>query len=293
MKNSLKISIFVVITLSIFSMLAGYLIYKNLVNTLGVWNKANKMIVYLKVDASAEDKSALLQKLKGDSRVTDATETDRNKAGLDFQKSLKEYSSGLVTTDELVDLIPETIEVEVDRSLDSEARAAVFADLESTLRDNSAVDEVSYSATWLKKFEGLHKFVRSSGLFVFLLLLLLLSYLVALMIRAYIDDSKQEIEIYNMLGATRWSLYRLFLGNIVFFIGASLLVSFASLFTMFSYFKSHVGQAGLSQMLVDNLVFLSVAEIGLLAFSVFTFIYLNSFFTVTASINRLNQISND
>lgn len=274
-------------------MLAGYLIYKNLINTLGVWNKANKMTVFLKVDASAEEKNSLLEKIKSLSNVTSAAVTDRDKAGRDFQKSLKEYSSGLVTTDELVDLIPETIEIEVDRSLDPDARTAAFSGLESALRGESAVDEVSYSATLLQKFEGLHKFVRSTGLFVFLLLLLLLSYLVALMVRAYIDDSKQEVEIYNMLGATRWSLYRLFLGNIVVFLATSLLLSFIALFAMFTYFKSHVGQAGLSQLLVDNLVFLSPGEIAVMALSFFIFIYVNSFFTVTSSINRLNQISND
>ena len=274
-------------------MLSGYLIYKNLVNTLGVWNRANKMTVYLNVDASDEDKAQLLQKINALPNVSSVVETDRQKAGLEFQKSLKEYSSGLVTTDELVDLIPETLEVEVDKSLDSDKRNESFANIDSALREHPAVEEVSYSSTWLKKFERLHKFVRSSGLFVFLLILLLLSYLVALMIRAYIDESRQEIEIYNMLGATRWTLYKLFLGSIVYFLAFSLLISFVSLFGLFSYFKGHLGQAGLSQLLVDNLIFLSPVEIVAMAVSIFGLVYLNSFFTVTASINRLNQISND
>jgi cell division protein FtsX len=290
---TLKISIFVIITLAIFSMLAGFLVYRNAINALGIWDKANKMIVYLKVDTTADEKSALLQKIKSFSFVAAAMEIDRTEAGIEFQKSLKEYSSGLITTDELIDLIPESIEVELEKSANTEERARQFAEIENAVKSFSYVDEVSYSASWLKKFEGLHRFVRSSGHFVFLLLLLLLSYLVALMIRAYIDDSKQEIEVYNMLGATRWSLYRLFLSNIIWYIAASLAVSFGALFAIFRYLKINLGQAGLSRILVDNLIFLSPLEIAGLSAAIFAFIYANSIFTVMASVNRLNQISND
>lgn len=290
---TLKISIFVIITLAIFSMLAGFLVYRNAINALGIWDKANKMIVYLKVDTNAQEKAAVLEKVRGFASVSSAIEIDRTEAGIEFQKSLKEYSSGLITTDELIDLIPESIEVELEKSLSTDERASHFAEIESAVKSFSYVEEVSYSATWLKKFEGLHKFVRTSGHFIFLLLLLLLSYLVALMIRAYIDDSKQEIEVYNMLGATSWSLYRLFLSNMVWYIAASLAVSFGALFVIFNYFKTHLGQAGLSRILVDNLIFLTAGEITGLAVAIFVFIYANSFFTVMASVNRLNQISND
>ena len=291
--TSLKISVFVVITLSVFAMLAGFLIYKNLINTLGIWNKSNKMTVFLKIDTTTDEKESILAKIKQFPAVISAVEVDRQKAGLEFQKSLKEYSSGLVTTDELIDLIPETLEVDIDKALDLEQRTAAFSRLAGDLRSVPAVDDVSFSATWLKKFEGLDKFIRSSGIFIFLLLLLLISYLVALMVRTYIDDAKQEIEIYNLLGATRWSLYKLFLKDIFVFLAGSLATSFAALLIIFDYFKSHLGEAGLARVLVENLSFLSVRELVILGLSLFVFIYFTSFLTISASVNRLNQISND
>ena len=250
-------------------------------------------MVFLKIDAAEDEKAALIQSIKSEASVISVEETDREKAGLEFQKSLKEYSAGLVTTDELIDLIPETLEVDVDKSLSLEQRAVAFQELDGRIRVLPGVDDVSYSATWLTKFERIDKLARSAGLFIFLLVLIIISYLVALMIRAYIDDSKQEIEIYNLLGATRWSLYKLFLKDIFIFLIGSLATSIGALYVVFNYLKAHLNSAGLSQLIVSNLNFLTISEIAVLSAILFAFIYFNSFLTITSSVNRLNQISND
>lgn len=291
--TALKLSVFIVMTLSVFAILSGFLVYKNTLGALGLWNKSSKMTVFMAIDANTPDKENVVKKIKEDPDVESVAETDREKAGAEFQKSLKEYSTGLVTTDELIDLIPESIEVDVKQQLGTEERTAVFARLEKTLRPLASVGDISYSSTWLNKFEGLSRFARSTGLMLFILMCLLISYIVALMLRIYIDDSKQEVEVFNLLGATRWSLYKMYLKDLLLFLCGSFLVSFGAVFISFDYIKSHLGRAGLSQMLVDNLTFLSLKEGSLLGAGLFIFIFLNSFYTITSSVNRLNQISNE
>ena len=289
----LKLSIFVVITVSILMLVSGLLFYKNLIGVLGAWNQSSKMSVFLKVDTTAEDKERIVLFLKETSTVENVTLIDRSQAGTAFRNSLKEFSSGLMTDDEMIDLIPETLEVDLKSSTGLNQREAVFADIAAGLRQHAQVEEVSYSASWLRKFELLDNIFRTTGFMVFLIVLSSISYLVALMVRVYIEDSKQEIEIYSLLGVTRWSVYKLFLKDVFIFLTASLVTSFALLFLSFQIIKTKFATSGLSVMITENLRFLSFSEVLFVTAALFVFIYLNSFLTIQTAVTKLNQLSND
>lgn len=291
--NSLKISLFIIITLSITLIISGLLVYKNFVGFLGAWNQSNKMNIYLKVDTTESERNKLIAFIKKQKSVSSAELVDRNKAGLNFQSSLKEFSSGLVTMDELIDLIPESIEVDLENSLSLQERDQAFAALAQSVQEQPLVEEINYGATWIKKFEKIDQVFRSAGIFAFLVLLVSISYLVALMVRIYIDDSKQEIEIYSLIGATRWSIYQLFLKDVFIFLCVSLVVSFVVLFAAFTYIKSKLVTSGLAETFIENMSFLSFNEITFVVFMLFVFIYVNCFLTIQSSVNRLNQISNE
>jgi cell division transport system permease protein len=273
--------------------ISGLLFYKNFVGFLGAWNQSNKMNIYLKIDTPEAERNKIIDSLKQKSSVVSAVLVDRNQAGLSFQSSLKEFSSGLVTLDELVDLIPESIEVDLEPTLSLKERDDVFTALATEFRPNAAIEDINYGATWIKKFEKIDRIMRSVGIFAFLVLLVSISYLVALMVRVYIDDSKQEIEVYSLIGATRWSIYQLFLKDIFIFLSTSLLTSFVILFALFNYIKNKLSVSGLSATFTQNLNFLSFNESTFVIFMLFIFIYANCFFTIQSSVNRLNQISNE
>lgn len=289
----LKISLFFVITLSIIIIIAGLLSYKNLIGILSAWNQANKMNIYLKIDSSEEDKTALIEFIKKKSNVSTVKLIDRNKAGLDFQKSLKEFSSGLITQDEMLDLIPETIEVDLEANLDISNREAAFSSLAKELTTQEQIDEINYSSSWFKKFETVNAVLKSIGIFVFIISLIGISYLISLMVRTYIEDSKQEIEVYSLLGATKWSIYSYFLKDIFVFLMMSFVISFGVLFSVFSYLKNKLNVWGLSSVISENLHFLSFKESLWVVLLFFLFVYANSFITIQSSVTKLNQLSHD
>lgn len=289
----LKLSIFVVITVSILMIVSGLLFYKNLIGLLGAWNQSSKMSVFLKVDTTAEDKERIISFLKATPTVENVALIDRTQAGTAFRNSLKEFSSGLMTEDEMIDLIPETLEVDLKSSTGLNQREAAFTEIAGGLRQHVQVEEVSYSASWLRKFELLDNIFRTTGFMVFLIVLSSISYLVALMVRVYIEDSKQEIEIYSLLGVTRWSVYKLFLKDVFIFLTASLVTSFALLFLSFQIIKTKFAASGLSVMISENLRFLSFPEALFVTAALFVFIYLNSFLTIQTTVTKLNQLSND
>ena len=68
----LKLSLFVIITLSICMIMSGLLVYKNFVGFLGAWNQSNKMNIYLKVDTPEAERNKIIDLLKEKSNVVSA-----------------------------------------------------------------------------------------------------------------------------------------------------------------------------------------------------------------------------
>lgn len=289
----LKVSLFILITLSIITILMTFLGYKNILNLLGSWSQSNKMNIYLKVDSTEDDARGLTEIIKKNPAVSDINLVDRTVAGRTFQKSLSEFSSGLITEDEMIDLIPVTLEVDLQKQLGLAERDQIFSELQQQIKDLPQIDEIAFSAGWLKKFESADRIIRSFGVFIFLILLVSISYLIALMIKAFIEESKQEIEVYSLLGATRWSIYNYFLKDILVFLSSSVVASFILMFLFFVLIKNKLLSSGLSRVLADNLTFLSLGEATAIVLIVFLIIFANAYLTIQSSVNKLNQLSHE
>ncbi|AGH94409.1 cell division protein FtsX [Pseudobdellovibrio exovorus] len=299
--TTMKATLFFVISLSLLLLISGLLFYKNLTGVLTAWQQANKMVMYLQTHVSAEQKSQLSDFLKSQPHVKSVEVIDRVAAAKTFQSSLKDFSAGLLADDELLDLVPESIEVDIDADLslnDREAafeaiRKAVMQEPRFSIQKNHLVEEVHFGAANMKKFARLDQILRMSGLFSFVVILLSISYLISLMLKIYIEDSKSEIEIYSLLGATRWTIYRQFLQDIFVFISISLFTAFILSLGLFIFCKDQLAKSDLSPLLVDSLRFLSFAESASLTAILFLFIFAHIYFTVQKSVDRHNQLTNE
>lgn len=289
----LKFSLFIVITFSISLILLGQLIYKNTLGILSSWGQSGKVIVYLKTDASAEEKKNLLDLIKNFSVVSKAEFIDRKQAALDFQKSLKELSTGLLTDDEMIDLIPETIEITLSDKLTLSDREKEVTSLNEKLTTYNTVEEISYNATWLKKFEKIDSFVRAFGFILLVFLLIVSSYLVSLMIQIFIDDSKSEIEIFGLLGATSWSIYKIFLKDSFIFLAFSSIFAYAVTYSSFVILKNKFSNAHISNLITDSLHFLNVQDSLLVLLLVYLTVFITCLITVQKSVDRLINLSDD
>ena len=291
--NSLRVTLLFVVTFSILSMISGFLIYKNTLLALGAWSNSNKLQAFFKTDTAENEINQVIQNLKSDGNITDVKRVDRNKAGTEFQKSLKEFASGLLTEDELIDLIPESIEVELSPVADISMRADRLQKLAESLMTTGLVEDVSYSTSWLKRFEKVDRFLKNFGLFIFLVLLTITSYLVSLMMRVYIDDSRNEIEVYNMLGATKWTIYKLYIKDLFGFLLISLVASIGVSYAFFYYVKSSLLENSILPQIAGELKFINLTE-SLVLFGILLSVFiLHSAMTVGQAVNQLNQIQND
>ena len=280
--------------LSIFLIAVGFLFYKNVLISLGAWSNANKIQIFLKTDAEEKEIFKLQDEIVKNPSVKSVNRVDRKAAGEQFKNSLKEFSTGLITEDELIDLIPITLEVELVNNLSPQERQQ---QIEYTVgqinKHTSIVEETSYSSTWLKKFEKVDRYFRLIGTVAFISILLLTSFLISLMTRVYIDDSKNDIEVYNLIGATKWKIYKVFFSDLFKFLIIGVVAAYLAVFVFFNVIKSQIEKTELLPLFVNKFSFLSSQE-SVVLFGLVLFVFLShAFYTISNSVNSLNQIQND
>lgn len=262
-----------------------------MVGILEAWSQSNKMTVYLKIDSNEEDKKDLSSFFKTVPEVTMINWVDRAQAGQSFQANLKEFSSGLITDNELLDLIPESFEIDLAANLSTDQREFVFLSLQEKLKNFSSVDEVSYSAVWLKKFQSVKKVLSTVGFFVLTLILITFAYLVSLMSQVLVENSKSEIEVYSLIGATRWSIYIHFLRSSVRFLAFSVVVSYGCTYVIYLLLKEYLKHSSFAYLASSQLAFLPLTDSVILILLLLVVILTSAYVTIRSSTNRLTQLS--
>lgn len=289
--SSSRWPLFLMLSLSGVMLILGYLTYKNTLTALGVWNNSSPLQIFFKVDASETEKSKLVTDLKSEPQVADVKVTDRQQAAASFKSSIQSSVQSFLSDDELSDLLPESVEVSLQSELTSDQREALYGALAEKFKSAAGVDEVVDNSTWLKKFDRIDRFVRGAGLSVFIVVLCLLSYMMSLLLKVYIDESRADIEVYTLLGATRWSIYRIFLNDLLKILFGGSVLTLALSLILFKLLKNYLSQAGLSPNLIENLQFLNFKESAVFFILLFVCILSQSFYTIRSSLQHLNKLS--
>jgi cell division protein FtsX len=292
--SSLKLAMLLTTALSLFLIIVGFLFYKNVLISLGAWSNANKIQIFLKTDTEEKEINKIQEEVSKFTAVKSVIQIDRQTAGEEFKNTLKEFSSGVITEDELIDLIPVTLEIELVSGLSPQERQQQIENTVSQIKKfGSLIEEISYSTTWLQKFEKVDKYLRLIGLMAFVSILFLTSFMISLMTRVYIDDSRSDIEVYNLVGATTWRIYKVFFADLFKFLFFGLVASYAASFVFFNTMKTQIHKTNLLPMFVNEFSFLNTQE-SFVLFGLVLIVFLgHAFYTISSSINSLNQIQND
>ncbi len=291
--NSSRWPLFLMLSISGVMLILGYLTYKNTLTALGVWNNSSPLQIFLKVDATEAEKNQLIAALKAEPQVEDVTLTDRQQAADSFKSSIQSSVESFLSDEELTDLLPESVEVSLQSEINSEKREAVYGGLTEKFKAAPGVDEVVDNSTWLRKFDRIDRFIRFAGLCAFVVVLSLLSYMMSLLLKVYIDESRPDIEVYTLLGATRWSIYRIFLSDLLQMLVGGSALTLAVSFILFKMLRNYLSKSGLSQNLVEHLQFMNLKEASVFFFLLFVCILTHSLFTIRASLQQLNKLSYD
>ncbi len=291
--STLKIALISVISLSQILLVVFFLTYKNLNILLGSWSENANLSIYLKTDTTESEKNQLVQFLKKLDEKDEVVLISRQKAAKDFQKSVGSYAAGLLSDDELIDLVPETIELVAPKSFSLDEKIEFFKKVTAGLNKFTIVEESVFGLSWLQRFSQVDKYLRSIGLGSFLILLLAMGFLAALMVRVLIDDSKAEIEVYNLLGATRWSIYKIYMKDLTITVLGSLVITFSVSFALFYLAQSSILESEAGRFFGDKLSFLNFQESFVFIAVVLLFIYAISLNSMISSLKKLSHLTYD
>ena len=248
------------------------------------------MSIYLKVDANEEDKNEVLKMLQSSELLEDIQFVNRDRASDDFKKMFGEYSAGIITVDEMIDLVPESFSAKLKTNF-SVAGNNSFLNLKNTLLNHAFVEEVFYGGEWLVKFKKLDGALKILGLALILVLSLAVALISALMVRSWVDESKNEIEVYSLIGATRWLIYGKYLRQYLFFFLLSLLGSIFLCFGLFYILKNKFLVSQGFVFIADNLQFLTEVEILIILSMLFVFVFTGAALSLKSTMQRLSLFS--
>ena len=176
----------------------------------------------------------------------------------DIEKVLPAYSKGLFEDEELEQIVSPAIEVQ----LTPEASSSIVI---SEIKNIPGISQVSFSADWIEKFKSL---VSVSHLILdtlFILFFVILSFLIAILIRNYLISAKDSISIQALLGAAPHQAFMKAYTQIMFSTLISyaigILVSIGLAFTV----KQKVSQNLDFSFISGRIGFLNGSNLGLIA----------------------------
>jgi cell division transport system permease protein len=241
----------ITIALSVLIVSAFGLLFINVEDLVGSWEKGIRMMVYLKPDTSEalrKDIEGKLLQLPGvlETRFTSKEEAlETLKAQMIHQKSLLE---GLRENP-----LPDALEI---RLISASEKERDLASMATRIEAIPGIEEVEYGRQWINKVLYFFQLFRLAGLAMGGLFLMATVSIVANTIRLLLYSRQAEIEIMRLVGATDGfikapfyieGLIQGFLGAIVglsvlaavyFFISSNMLQGFSAVFFTMRFFSS-------------------------------------------------------
>ena len=248
---ALKISTLVVVTACFAVIAVTLLISKNFQNVLSLWGEDVQMTVYLSQEISAEDKNLIETKLKETGKVGEIQYISQDKALSEFRTQLASYAPDVSKDDELLRMIPASIQFPLSKDISPEEQMATLSTLAAMLKEMDGVDEVSYGQDWIQKYSLLVTAIQTVLQTLCFVILVASIFVMSNAIRASIQSRKEEIVVLEMIGATPSMIRRPF---IIEGAALGLLASLLSLGLSFGLY------AVIRNLLATKLSFLQISE---------------------------------
>ncbi|MDG0815077.1 cell division protein FtsX [Bdellovibrio svalbardensis] len=248
---ALKLSTLVVVTACFVVMGAALLISQNFKNILTMWGEDVQMTVYLSQDLSQQGREGLESFLKETGKVGEIRYVTQESALGDFRTQLASYAPDMSQDEELLKLIPASLQVSLAPSVATQDQMQVLQNLAADLKKKEGVDEVSYGQDWVEKYGALVAAVEITMKLLGLVILAASLFVMSNAIRASVQSRRDEIVVLEMIGATNSMIRKPFLkeGALLGVISSVLAVSLC--FGTYLFFKN---------LLITKLSFLQLGQ---------------------------------
>lgn len=248
---TLRLSTLVVLTACFTVVSVSVLFSQNFKKILTLWGEDIQLTVYLAPDLSESAINFIEDKLKETGMVGDISLITREKALSDFRTQLASYAPDLSKDDELLKLIPSSLQVRLVDDTPADKQTKLIENLAAQAKSIEGVDEVSYGQDWIKKYSALVTAIETAFTILGFAVLGAALFVISNAIRASVHNRKEEIVVLEMIGATSTMIRKPYMieGAVLGGISSSLAVVLC--FAVF---------VGLKNIFVTRLSFLQLAE---------------------------------
>ena len=248
---SLRVTTFIVVSACFVVMGFSLLLSQNFQRILTLWGEDVQMTVYLSSDLSESGRVDIEKLLTGTGKVGKVTLITQEKALSDFRTQLATYAPDLSQDDELLKVIPASLQVALASDIAVQDQTTALQSLAALLKDKEGVDEVSYGQEWVEKYASLVSAVQMTLNSLGIIILLASLFVMSNAIRASIQTRFDEIVVLEMIGATASAIRKPFMkeGALLGFLSSS--VALALCFALFY---------GLKNLLVNKLSFFQLGQ---------------------------------
>lgn len=199
---ALRFSTLVVVT-ACFVVLGGALVLaQNFRNILTLWGEDVQMTVYLAQDISEQGREFIENKIKSAEGVEKVSFVNQEKALGEFRSQMASYAPDISQDEDLLKLIPASLQVKVASATSAEEQMRTLQNLAAQVRPLEGVEEVSYGQDWIAKYTALITTIETTLRFLGLIILGAALFVISNAIRASIASRKEEIVVFEMIGAT-------------------------------------------------------------------------------------------
>lgn len=248
---ALKISTFIVVTACFVVMGSSLLVSQNFKKILTLWGEDVQMTIYLSQDISEKGLQYVQSKIQESGKASDIQLITQEKALEDFRIQLASYAPDISRDQELLKLIPSSLQVRLAENVPVADQMQVLQSLAMEIRKLEGVDDVSYGQDWIAKYSALVSAIEATLSLLGFVILAAALFVISNAIRASTQNRKDEIVVLEMIGATSSMIRKPFLVE-----GAVLGLSSSATSIVFCF----ILYLGIKNLLITRLSFLRIGE---------------------------------
>jgi cell division transport system permease protein len=206
----------------------------NFQRVISLWGEKVQVSVYLEDDIPAKD----LQKLKEDlgrHEIVAAVEyISKDRAADLFKEQMASYAPDLMDDSEFATPFPASLIAQI-KDGKSGGDLQKIQSMASEFSQRAGVEDVSYGQSWIQNYTAFVRIVQAVGFAIIAVLLLGSLFVIANSIRTLVSSRREEVEIFELIGATPRHIRRPYLVEGVFLGATSALLALVVNFVFYQW----------------------------------------------------------
>lgn len=257
-RNSLRFFSILISSACLMVITLTLLVSQNLDRLINYWSQGIHVNVYLSENLSAEDQMKVedqIVKLKGIASFEIISQAHAIEL---LEKQLSGVAASLGSDTELLKMIPTTYSLGMDPKLTVDQKIIEAQKLSKIISAWPEVQDVSYGQEWLQNYAGFTKVAKYILNFLSILVAFSSVFIISNSIRAHVESKRYEIEILELVGATKKMIQSPFLkeGAAIGAMAGTLGILFS--FVLFFVLKERILKGSLFSDIQGQLQFLNL-----------------------------------